>query len=146
MTTSITLQFPCFSFTVRTLAVCCLSKRQVQWTLEQHRFELHGSASIHVVFSINSPLDPCISPTPADSGQKQYHIVQESTVYNKILRVVTLLTLGSLELTHNWEFIPFDHHLPFTPTPISPWQLPFYSVSLSSTRLHMYVRSEVVLL
>lgn len=62
--------------------ICSVSKRQVQWTLEQHRFELHGSASIHAVFSINSPLDPCISPTPADSGQKQYF---QSMVENALM-------------------------------------------------------------
>lgn len=49
------LQLPYFSFTVRTFAVCCLSKHQVQWTLEQHRFELHGSASIRAVFFNKQP-------------------------------------------------------------------------------------------
>lgn len=204
MTTSITLQLPCFSFALRTFAVYCLSKRQVHWTLEQHIFELHGSASIRAVFFNKQPsgslgfpytcrfnwlqvkssiFNPwlrthrCGGPTmpgslpfymrdsvslgfgtqggcgtPVDTegwvslslGSPSYMwtfdwgsallipTLFKGQLYTiQYLTVVTLLTLGSLELTHNWKFIPFDHHLPFTPIPMSPWQPPFYSVSMS---------------
>ena len=48
-----------------------------------------------------------------------------NTVLLLLLAMTATLYVGASGLTHNWKFVPIDHHLPNSPSPKS-WQPPIY--------------------